>query len=259
MKQHNVIKFYTDKRARVWDSNPQSRASHLVFYSSTNISGLGNTPLFSFIVDSSVSIITAYIFNERDVWEMDLDDPFIVDKTTYKQVYTTTEDHIFSDGYYYVLLNIDGVLYYSDMFAFTSDVSKLLKIEVASSNIAVGNSIQEISNFTNTFYLKAGYFGIEPEIEEQGDPIDGVIIVNAGTDTYPHEFEISANENMYKYLHSLRLLGCNGTISITWGYETFTASDILVEKIENHNNGTYQLKLIFVDEDESVQTFNSLN
>lgn len=263
MKQLNPIKFHLDKRARVWDSNIRSRIADLVFLPSFYINNgtihVSLMPSFSLILDTAT---TAYAFlcDKNDNWVLDIADPIIVDKTTYKQVYYSNEAQSFqADGYYYITLNVDGVNYYSDMFCLTSDVSKLLKIKVTSADITVGGVTQAIQQLYSTeFYLSASYYGYKPKVDEKGNTINGVISVLSGTSVYPREFEIDANENIYRYLYSLRQLGCNGTVEITWEYETFNATDFLVEEIQNNYKGTYQLKLTFVCEDESVQTLNAI-
>lgn len=257
MKQLNPLKFHLDKRSRVWDSNPESRCSDLVFYPSTNISGYGNTPSFSVNIDS-YSSLGANIYTVDDVWVNGLIHSNAIDKTTYQQVWFIPDDLTLSEGYYYILLSVDGIDYYSDVFGVVADVSGLLKVKVSSADITVGGTEQKIQSLVTEFYLSADYYGIKPKTEEKGDPIDGITLVYSATTVFTHEFEIDANENIYRYLYSLRLLGCNGTIEITWDYDIFTASDILVEEIQNNNTGTYQIKLTFVDESESVQTLNAI-
>lgn len=257
LSQYNPIKFYTDKRARTWDKNPESRCSELVFYPSTNINGFGNTPAFSLNVENYTTQ-GADIFNSNDVWITGLSYSNAIDKTTYTQLFYVSEDHTLTAGYYYIVVTIDDVPYYSDVFGVTASLDNHLKIRATSANITVGGLPQAIGTFFTEFYLSAEYHGIKPKTEQKGDTVDGIVVVYSGTSVFPHEFEIDANENIYRYIYCLGLLGCNGTVLITWQYETFTASDILVEEIQNHFEETYQIKLTFVDESESVQTLNSI-
>jgi len=258
LSQHNPLRFFADKRSRTWDKNPESRCSELVFYPNTNISGFGNTPAFSLDVDDYTTA-GADIYDSDDNWVNGLVYSTAVDKTTYTQLYFASEGMSLTKGYYYILLSIDDVLYYSDVFGVTDSLDEHLKINVDSANLTVGGLPLEISTLFTEFYLSADYLGIKPKIDQQGDLIDGITQVNFGTRVFTREYEIDANESIFIYMSAIGMMGVNGTVTITWFYESFTASDILVEESTNHFNETYQIKLSFVDERESVQTLNSIN
>lgn len=255
LAQHNILKFFTDKRARIWDKNINSRKSKLVFYPSTDISGFGNTPAFSLNVDNYTTA-SADLYDSNDNWITGLGYLSAVDKTTYQQLYVLSQDATLTKGYYYVLLTIDDVLYYSDVFGVVVDLTEFLKINVASSNITVGGLPLKISTLVTEFYLNAEYHDTEGKIDQQGDLENGITRVDFGTSILIREFEIYSNESIYGYMRALAMLKVNGIITVTWEYESFIASEILVEKSTNHYNGISQTKFTFVDERDSVQPLN---
>lgn len=225
-----------------------------MFYPSTDISGFGNTPAFSLNVDN-------YTMGGADLY--DSNDNFIVSlSVSYNvsaactQVYCLSQAATLTEGYYYIVLNVNNDLYYSDVFGVVADLTEFLKINVASSNITVGGLPLKISTLVTEFYLNAEYHDTEGKIDQQGDLENGITRVDFGTSILIREFEIYSNESIYGYMRALAMLKVNGIITVTWEYESFIASEILVEKSTNHYNGISQTKFTFVDERDSVQVLN---
>lgn len=262
--QYNPLKFYLDKRSRQWESDDdmESRNLDLVYYQ-TNL-----TPCFQLIF-SAVTAISAKIYNSDDDEIATLTAPTIVDKTTYKQIIYAGQTLTSKvAGYYYILLTIDTVPYYSDMFAWKDDPEdwtdksrSLLKVKVESANMTIGTKtryIMPMSNMTYIFYLSAVAIGDKQKIEQVGNDQYSITNVLYGAGAFQMNFEISANRSIFRFLRGLGLLGGNGVITLTWNYETFIASDILVEDTTDHGGGMYQLKLSIVDESEIVSMSNDI-
>lgn len=253
--QFNPLKFYLDKRSRQWEADDEmdNRDLDLVYYQ-TNY-----TPCFQLIF-SAATTVTAKIYNSSDVEIATLTAPTIVDKTTYKQILSTGQ--ILTSkvaGYYYVLLTIDSVPYYSDMFAWTDAPTNFLKVQVQSANMTIGietTYIMPISSLTYIFYLNASRLGDKQKTDQQGNDQNAITYPIFGTGAFQVNFDISGNRAIYRFLSGLGLLRGNGIVTLTWIYETFNASDILIEDTTDHGGGMYQLKLSFVDESESIKMIN---
>jgi hypothetical protein len=259
LSQNSPIRFFSDKQARQWNKTPGSIES-MVFYES------GYLPMFAVIVDH------IYIENSLYEWRLKLYDYNDNEVESIAEIslegggwqgrftvlYPGTYTEGFGEGYYYYRLYNDVEEYFSDMFASTSKEAELLKIEVQNTSVRIGGypTLYASGTFTNTFYLNAGYLGVKPKIDQTGIDQDGITTLLYGGRAIQREFEIDANDSIFIYLSSLGLLKVNGTVTITFGYETWNITDIVVEETANHYNGLYQLKLSFVDESESMAVIN---
>jgi len=237
--------------------------------SSLFVSMLMGVSLFIPSVSFAQTQTTAELIQSLRVQIATLTAPTIVDKTTYKQILYTGQTLTSKvKGYYYILLTVDSVPYYSDMFAWidspeswTDKSRTLLKVQVQSANMTIGTKtkyIMPVSSITPVFYLSASRLGDKQKVDQQGNDQNAITEVLFGTGAFQNNFEIDSNRSIFRYLSGLGLLRGNGIITLTWNYETFNASDIFVEDTNDNGKGMYQLKLSFVDESESIQMSNTI-
>jgi hypothetical protein len=261
MQQYNLLRFFTDKRSRQWEKTPEDGSS-FVFYPT------GTIPSFSVNFNSSINdpapTISAalYDFNDNLIISLPAYNGYeglgSSVKDTYTQVlYTGSILSNQEENNCYLKLTINSTDYFSDVFVWKDDVSTLLKIDVSSSDIRVGETlINMMQGATSTFYINAEYLGIKPKIEQEGVNNNGITDVIFGSRTITREFQVDVNESIFMYLSALALLKSNGSISITWNYQTWIVSEILIEEVENHLEGLYQVRLSVIDENETISMSN---
>jgi len=255
MQQFNPIRFFTDKRATQFEKTPDNIES-MVFYE------IGVVPAFCLLVatnpDDPAPTFSGKVYDAEDNEIYTLADSFVSGKDTYSQIiYAGINLTGKVKGYYYLKVTIGTTDYFSDMFAWIDITAELLKFEVATSDVRVNdNLLYMMDGVSSTFYLNAEQLSIKPKIDQVGHDQKAITNILFGSRAVPREFEIDASESIFIYLSALGLLKSNGSVQITWKYETWNASDILVEETTFHGNGLYQVKLTFVDEDESVSICN---
>jgi len=252
MQQFNPIRFFTDKRARQFEKTPDNIES-MVFYE------IGVVPAFCLLVPTNPApAVSGKVYDSEDNEVYTLADGFVLSKETYSQIiYAGINLTEKIKGYYYLKVTIGTTDYFSDMFAWIDITEELLKFEVATSDIRINdNLLYMMDGVSSVFYLNAEQLGIKPKIDQVGNDQKAITNILYGSRAVPREFEIDANESIFMYLSALGLIKSNGSVLITWQYETWNASDILVEETAFHGNGLYQIKLTFVDEDETASVCN---
>lgn len=257
--QFNPIRFFADKNARQWERSEidgSSNEFHVVFYPT------GVVPTFCLLIptEPQVAVPNAdiYLYNSDDELVYTIESLGINGFGTYAQViYSGATLTNKSEGYYYLKAVIGSDTFYSDVFAWTNDTSELMKFEVASSDVWLNDMVfNMMAASTQTFYLNGRKLAIKPKIDQDGNDQNAITHIVWGSRAIQREYDIDACESTYIYLSALAMLKSNGLVNITSDYETFTASDIVVEESTNHNNGLYQVKLTFVDENETVSVRN---
>ena len=124
----------------------------------------------------------------------------------------------------------------------------------------MSNYIINLTGFTFECYLNADYLGLSPEFTEEASEKYGATHQLYGAFIPKHEFNIYGNEAIQRFLIGLRVLECNGTVSVTYEDKTFTANDITAEISEDGFPGlAFMLKLSFVDHNEIVSVYNEIN
>ena len=271
LAQYNPFRFFANKLARIWDKNEESRKTKLLVYQT------GYVPSFE------VAVLTAQ--NYPNHWRFTL---YTCDDVVVSEVGEVDTDLIIqydrdidyfnigyyggtfagtTEGSYYIALTDGTQIFYSDMFKWVDNPDvyngingiNYMKISVRFAPITVDT----INNYTISmdedidFYLNVKYIATNPKIEQDGKEQNAITDVIFGTRSIQRVFDVNANESIYMYLSALGVLKGNGTITITYGYITYNATDIMIEEGTNHSNETYQLKLTFVDQNESVQKLNA--
>ncbi|WP_159522873.1 hypothetical protein [Sunxiuqinia indica] len=259
LAQYNVLGVYASKEARLWESLKVNGNPELfrIFLETNTI------PAIQLIVDNA-STASVQLLDAND---NPLGSPLsmtILSETGYKKViYAGTTLSGYDDGDYSLKITIDAVVYYTDVFGWTSNeyyLDDLLKITAVSSNIRLSNYYDmDLTGFTFECYINSEYLGLQPEVDEEIATRGGVTKVLYGNLVPLHEFEVYAAEYIYRFLLGLRVLESNGTVTVTWKSVSYTANDIMTDVTENNGNKTYQLKLTFIDISETISVNNKLN
>jgi hypothetical protein len=255
--QSNELKFFSDKRARIWDKLKgidlmPTDLSSLVFYP------IGFLPTLDFAVKlTSAPNISAKVFDYLDNEIGSYDSYSVSGQSTYMDLHIAASSLIEQQaGYYYIEFTVNSDVFYSDMFGWTDRTDELLKIKASTSSMNVGGYIINKLYTTTEFYLNSERLDINPKVEQDGQKVGAITRVIYSSMAVPREFDLSVNDSVYMFLSTLSIIQGNGSVEVTFGYETFNASDIYIELLESHGDGLYQVKFIFVDESESVSTVN---
>lgn len=263
LAQFNPLRVYADKRSRQFDltADMDIRKTDLVFYET------GKIPAIQVIFDTvpEVDPVTIELLDEFDnvigtPYEMTIS----ALSTYFRCIYLGTTEALLTEGYYSLKITNGTDEFWTDIFCFIDDPDNwedetrtLLGVKVESSDILIGKDYRfDMALFVPEFYLSADILGDKQKTDQQGNDQRAITNVNYGSRAFQRSFEISGNRAIWMYLSALGLLQANGQITLIWYYETFIASDLLVEDTADHTNGMYQIKLTFVDESETISMLN---
>ena len=143
LAQNNPISFYSDINARSWG---KKKSKDYIAVYPILFNGYFRyyfLPTFSLIFDN-ISSVTATVFDCDNNPIFDLPSFDIIERTGYSELIFKGGIQLGDvEGFYYIKLSVNGVDYFSDMFYFTEEVEKLIKINVQSSRI--GNDLYEFT------------------------------------------------------------------------------------------------------------------
>jgi hypothetical protein len=264
LAQYNILGFYTSLDARQWNramTQGLDYETYRVFLETNNL------PAIQLVVDASLgATIQLMDINDGEVGSsisMTVEDGGHPTVTYKKLIFNGDELVGMTDGDYYLKIINGSDIYYSDVFAWTSDsdyLSELMKISVESSNIKLGRYYTlNLIDFVFECYLNAEYLGINPEFEEELTQRNGINKIIYGSLVPTREFNIYGCEYIYKFLLGLRILESNGSVTITYNSVNYSATDTMAEKLEDHFSDLMQIKLSFVDENEVLTVSNETN
>lgn len=253
MQQFNPFRFYTNKLARQWDKTPEEGTAFVFFQTGIVPKFAINLPVGEVPPSFTGKL---YNTNEEEIYSLAATGISVQDGYAH---FTFSGDTLVDEpeANCYFDIVIGTTHYYSDVFVWKDDVSELLKFEVGSSQMAsFNNYIYMFYGQLNTFYLNAEYLGLKPKIEQEGTNNRGITEISYGTRIAYREFQLDLNESIYLYLSALGLVKSNGVVYLTYGYETWNATEITFEEVENFIDGIYQIKMSFADKDEAISMVN---
>jgi len=255
LAQLNILGFYSVKASRQWD-NTANKELHIVFLETNHV------PAVQLAVSAGTAA-TIQLYTYLDIAAGDPINMVVTDLTDYVRLNylgeTLTGGDVLTDGYYYMKITNGGYSYYSDMFAWTSDVTELLKVSAVSSNISHGGYIFDLTNFTYLCYLNAEKLTPQPENEEDAETDNGVVSPYYSSLSITRQWKVWGCEHIYLFLLRLRQFDTNGTVTITWNYIAYTANDILVEIETDHADGDLlDISLKIKPPDEVTKVINTI-
>ncbi len=221
----NIFDFFTNINSRRWN-NADIREYCVIFKT-------GFVPPFIVINKTNEIIATVSLINEDtketvDTYNIDLIDsgdsgykilPFIQKELPNKDC-----------GYYYFKVKIGNNEYYSEVFGWMDNVSKLVKFDIYSENVTFANEHElPYKSILNKFYLFYNGDSINSEISEIGVEKPYGDIPLFSTLNILRTLNINGTKQIFRYLSSLRILHINGIINITINGEKRQIYDIRCE------------------------------
>lgn len=161
-------------------------------------------------------------------------------------------------GFYEIVVTINSVPYYSDVFKWCYNLDELLKVTASSSKIRLMRSLDyEMIYTTHEFYLSATVSDTNSYLKEDATDDDAIISTLHGSSSIIRSLIILGTESIYIFLRGLRILRCNGSVSVVWNYKTYSIDDIVVEPEKNHGGADLlNIKFEFKCPNETISVSN---
>ena len=171
------------------------------------------------------------------------------------------------DGNYYYRIEQGSDTYITDVFARTtsaSNINKLLKIVVESSDVERGKKTRYTLNLTD--FVFEGYFnvseykGVAPEKEEHAEEDDGVIDPYYTSGSVARKWIIDGNQYIWEFLLGVRILQMNGSVELTYKGVVYDASDFMAEIAESHGGANLiDIEISIKPDNEVMRVVNTIN
>lgn len=228
---YNTLKWYTDKTRRQYEVSGNPFILH--HYETNKI------PSFQLVIDSTISTATYKLFTREDV---EISNGSVTVENATNNAGTDYSRLIFlgatlssqDDGFYYIEVDYDGNLIYSDIFCWETDVSEYLKITATTSNVIIGEFELNTAGYEYLVYLDVAVKRpTENEIEEEGvqKTYGDVPLFNSMNKT--KDFLINGYLATYDFLSGLRILSTNGSVLIEYNGVSNDVYDIELPEKEN--------------------------
>lgn len=271
LAQNNPLRFYANKLSRQWE-NTENKKGFIVTYP-MYLDGstlMCKVPKFSLIINSTgtgaVTNMVTTIYDCDGVEVFTSSSYSSSNKGTYTQV-TFTGDNFQNDdvGYYEIKVVItstdNGVeTFYSDFFEWNDELDNMLKITTDSSKIILGRNPKyeyEMLYTPHEFYLGVLPLTSNTYLKEDAKEKMAVTDINYGSSALLRAFNIKANEPIFMFLRMLRILSCNGLVTLTYRFIEHKAIDIIAEIESDHGNSDLiNVKIEFKVDSEIVSVYN---
>lgn len=242
----NIFDFFESINSRRWN-NADIKEYCVVF-------ATGFVPPFIVVTKTSSAIASVTLVNEISGEDEVSYNVSLVnsDEDGYK-ILTFVEKSLTGKdcGYYYFRVTIGTSVYYSEVFGWSDNLSKLAKFEVYSESVTfAGVHELPMASISNTFYLFQNGSIINAEIPEDGveKPYGDIPLFN--TLNILRTININGTNQIFRYLSALRVLHVNGQVDVTIDNEKRQIYDIRCEVDTDNSFGIYvQINFIYKEID----------
>jgi hypothetical protein len=261
--QYNILGWYDSLEARQWNRTIEEGGNEELFRIFLETNSIPATQLIVddattanlYLLDSSDEVVGSAIAMTVESYS----DSYV----SYKRlIYLGTTLSGNDDGDYSLKIVNGSNTYYSDVFGWTSNsdyLNDLLKISATSNDIRLGDRyVLNMDSFTLECYINADSLVVEPSVEEVAEKKYSVNSVVYGDLSFTRSFNVYGCEYIFRFLLGLRLIECNGTVTVTNQFRSYTANDIMAEISDDHFSDTMQIKFSFVDLNETIGVYNSV-
>lgn len=237
--QNNPLRFYANKLSRQWGNTENER--RLVTYP-MYLDGATykcKVPPFGLITNSTqsgyISNVVTKVYNCEGTEVFSSSAYSAQNKGTYTQILFAGADFINDDqGNYEIKVTITSSdngteIYYSDFFEWSLYLDDKLKIKVESAKIRLGDYEYEMVYTIHEFYLDLKPLSSNTYLKEDANETDAVTLTNSGSSALLRSYLIKANEPIFMFLRTLRILLANGSVKLTYKFIEYQALDIVAE------------------------------
>jgi len=272
LAQLNPLRFYSDVRSRQFENtqNKNRMLTYPMFLDGATTKC--KVPKWSLILNSTstggITNVVTSVYDCSDTKLFDIYNFGAISNGNYIQVLFNGSDVTHNIvGYHYLKVVITSIdngaeTFYSDLFEWTDDLDDKLKIVTESSKVKIGENpvyYYEMINTSHEFYIGVVPLTSADYLKEEAVEPNAVTNTIFGSSALLRSFLLKANEPIFMFLRTLRILSSNGIVNITWKYITYPAIDILVN-IENDlgNADLINVKIEFKVSSEVVSVCNSI-
>ena len=242
----NIFDFFKSINSRRWD-NADVKEYCVVF-------ATGFVPPFIAVTKTSSTVASVTLVNEiSGEDEVSYNVSLVNSNEDGYKILTFVEKSLTGKdcGYYYFRVTIGTSVYYSEVFGWSSSLSKLVKFEVYSESVTfAGVHELPMTSISNTFYLFQNGSTINAEISEDGveKPYGDIPLFN--TLNILRTISINGTNQIFRYLSALRILHVNGQVDVTIDNEKKQIYDIRCEVDTDNSFGIYvQINFIYKEID----------
>ena len=242
----NIFDFFESINSRRWN-NADIKEYCVVF-------ATGFVPPFIVVKKTTatqalVKLINEVTGEEEISWTVSMNDSDEEDYKILTFVQKTLADK--ECGYYSFEVTVNTKTYYSEVFGWSDNLSKLAKFEVYSESVTfAGVHELPMASISNTFYLFQNGSIINAEIPEDGveKPYGDIPLFN--TLNILRTISINGTNQIFRYLSALRVLHVNGQVDVTIDNEKRQIYDIRCEVDTDNSFGIYvQINFIYKEID----------
>jgi len=263
LTQLNPLRLYSDKRSRQWENTEVNKDIRIITYP-IYVEGINKLmiPFIDFNIPSvptgQTLSVSAIINNCNGIEVFSGISWSAMNKGEYTQIHLGGD--IFENvipGFYEFKITVNSEVFYSDMFQVAAELSKLLKVDIDSSSIRLGNVyITEMLYSHHVFYLPLKQVPSNGYIKEDAIEKYAITSTTFASRSLIHGFLVIGSEPIYMFLSALRIFGSNGIVLLTNNYVEYNCVDITVEIETDHSPTQKDIKVEFKVLNESVSTVN---
>lgn len=264
LTQLNPLKIYSDKRSRQWENTENGNTNRIVtypIYTEESVDKL-MIPFIDFTITSLPSgetLVISAVLNDCEGNEVFSGISWSAsNKGAYTQIHLGGD--VFNSveaGFYELEITAGTDVYYTDMFQVTNELDGMLKVDIDSSSIRLGNVyVTEMLYSHHVFYLPLKQIPSNGYIKEDAIENDAITSTTFASRSLIHGFLVVGSEPIYVFLSALRIFGANGTVLLTNNYVEYNCVDITVEIETDHSPTQKDIKVEFKVLNESVSVVN---
>lgn len=239
LAQLNPIRFYANKSSRQFENtnNEHRLVTYPMFVDGETLKC--KVPPFSLIISSTdsgtITSVTTKVYNCEGVEVYSSTDYSSQNKGLYTQILFAGADLVNDDqGNYEIKVTIvssdNGTeTYYSDLFEWSLDLDDKLKVKAESSKIRLGDYEYEMLYTIHEFYLSLKPLSSNTYLKEDANETSAITRTNSGSSALLRSYNVLANEPIFMFLRTLRILAANGAVTFTYKFIDYSASDITTE------------------------------
>lgn len=247
----NIFDFYTDKNFRKWN---KADFNEYVPIFKTN-----SAPAFVVLTSLIEAAGTFKLLNADTENEINSGNIIVSESNGISILSYYGEELADNDDCYcYYEITFGADVYYSDVFGWFTDTSKLIGIKIESSDVTIGfDNIIPFSQYIYEFFLQPIGVNIESETNEDGVEKPYGDIPAFSTTSIIRNVIINGDNQIYRFLSFIRALNVNGSIQVTINGVTKDCYDFSVEVENNEGFGEMMSLLLKYKEFDFISSRNA--
>lgn len=239
LAQNNPLRFYADKRSRQFENTNNER--RLVTYPMylDDVTLKCKVPPFGLVINSTdsgtISNVVTKVYNCEGTEIFSSSNFSAQNKGLYTQILFSGDEVVNDEqGNFEIEITITSSdngteIFYSDVFDWSLELNDKVKIKTENTKIRLGDYEYEMFYTIHEFYLKLKPLSSTSYLIEDATETDAITRTNFGASALLRSYNVLANEPIFMFLRTLRIISANGEVTFTHKYIDYSASDITTE------------------------------